>query len=551
MISVTHRNLRWLPDLALIGVSLFTVAFFWLAHEGLYALDDYYYSRYAYQLLSGTFTLEPDPLGLLNDPLKERPLVFAPVALLYYLFGVNIISTTLWPLLCTLGCFVIFWALYRRQEPVVAAGAIILLGLHYFTLDLTRYLYADNILMFWSLASAAALLTARRKARATVGWGIGFTFLTFAAMLSKETIVYYFPFYVGVFLYDIWQRRHGRFWVAAFVTAIMLVIAYLAIYAYYTGDPLYRIHLIENTNEYLKANNYLQGKRGGLLNRLLYQPLPFLIGIGLGTVLIPVLLVIFNRPRSGDALFWTGLGFSALLFFWFGSTSLSQYNPITLLPRMTTPLLPPLCLAAAFGLSRFTATGRGGWLTGSLFLLCALWLRNSVSVIYGGMGLYFLGVTFLLQIKPGVKWLQPGTYTLAVATLLAIATSLAIRPLYIMRKPSVSAHFDQDRVIKQALKANARGVVFVDDYLIGNYDFYFGYQVPENLIFKKYWARDSVELAPGQKAWLLLNRSTLTNDELTRLLIRYTADSVLNQFPNRVPVAESGPVTLYEVELGK
>ena len=84
-----------LAFLSLLFVGLFTVAYFFLTHEGLYALDDYYYSRYAQQLAAGTFRLAPDPEGLLIDPLRERPLIFGPVALLYQVSGINIITTTL------------------------------------------------------------------------------------------------------------------------------------------------------------------------------------------------------------------------------------------------------------------------------------------------------------------------------------------------------------------------------------------------------------------------------------------------------------------------
>ena len=98
-----NRTLTRLPDWTLLYVVLLTVAYFLLTHEGLYALDDYYYARYAHQLLVGTFRVEPDPLGLLHDPLKERYLIFGPVAGLFALFGVHIISATLWPLLATLA----------------------------------------------------------------------------------------------------------------------------------------------------------------------------------------------------------------------------------------------------------------------------------------------------------------------------------------------------------------------------------------------------------------------------------------------------------------
>ncbi|UOR07286.1 hypothetical protein MUN82_09340 [Hymenobacter aerilatus] len=539
-------SLARLPLLTLLFVVLMTVAFFIFAHEGLYALDDYFYSRYAHQLLNGTFRVQPDPLGLLHDPLKERPLIFGPVAGLYALLGINIISTTLWPLLATLGCVGILYALYHRRAPVVASAAMLLLGLHYFTLDLTRYLYPDNILMLWCLASAAALLRGRQATRRRVLWGAGFALLNFAALLSKETIVYYLPFYLLLLGRDVLHRRHGRFWLAALLTGAALLGAYLWFYQVYTNDALYRLHLIEHTNEFMRDNNYLFGNRAALVARITWQPLAFLVNIGLGLMLVlaGVAFPLLRRPHS-DARFWLVLAGSTLLLYWVGSTSLSQYNPITLLPRMTTPLLPPLALAAGFGVARLWQTGRGYWVAGGVLLALAVWLHTSQSALYALPGLYFVGVGAWRRSQAARQLALPAT---AALTVLVLAAALSIRPVYFMRKPSVSAHFAQDRLIRQQLAAPAGGgVVFVDDYLIGNYDFYHGYQLPQNLQYRRYWARDSVQLAPGQQAWLLLNRATLSNDELTRTLIRYSPDSVLSWYPHRHLIAQDGRVELYKV----
>jgi len=544
---LVNRSLLRLPNYTLLLVGLFTLAYFFLTHEGLYAIDDYFYSRYAHQLATGTFHLGPDPQGLLHDPLHERMLIFAPVALLYRLFGVDIITTTLWPFLCTLGCLVLFWCLYRRREPLVASGAMLLLGLHYFSLNLSNYLYPDNILMFWCLAGTAALLVGRRSEHAAGRWGGGFALLTFAALLSKETVVYYFPFYTYLLFLDWRRKRNYPFWGAALGVGALLLVGYLAFYQHYTNDALYRIHLIEHTNEFLKEGNYLAGNRAALLARITWQPLAFFVATGLGGALalaVAALLGKQSAPSANtEASFWLGLAFSTLAFYWLGSTSLSQYNPITLLPRMTTPLLPPLCLAAGFGLRNFVQTGRGGWLLGLVMLAAAAWVRSSVSLIYGGLSLYFWGAAWWANRNKSAV----GTTAFASMALLAVGLCTAIRPVYFMRKPTVSSHFDQNRIIRQHLQAPARGVVFVDNFLIDNYDFYFGYRVPPGLTFRRYSAADSVQLAPGQRAWLLLNRSTLTNDELTRKLIRYSEQDVLVRFPKRYPVAESGKVTLYEV----
>ncbi|UOQ82125.1 hypothetical protein [Hymenobacter sp. 5414T-23] len=118
--------------------------------------------------------------------------------------------------------------------------------------------------------------------------------------------------------------------------------------------------------------------------------------------------------------------------------------------------------------------------------------------------------------------LRTNSSWLPVLTLVVLAGCLAIRPAYFMWKPSVSSHFAQNRIIQQHLQAPATGVVLVDDFLIDNYDFYYGFEMPPQLQYRRYWSRDSLLLHPGQHAWLLLNRSTLTNDELTRKLIRYS-----------------------------
>jgi hypothetical protein len=327
--------------------------------------------------------------------------------------------------------------------------------------------------------------------------------------------------------------------------------SYLAFYYLFTNDALYRIHLIERTNEFLKEGNYILGKRGALFNRLTTAPIDFFIGTGLGTAVVLAGAALLNQRRwpDSDARYWLALAGTTMAFYWLGSTSLTQYNPITLLPRMSTPLLPPLCIAAGFGLRNFARTGRGGGWLALVLLCCAVWAHSSVSIIYGGLSLYFGAMALFARPTAQLPWLRPTTPAFAALLLLVVGLMTALRPTYFMTKPSVSSHFEQDRLIKSYLRAPTSGVVFVDDYLISNYDFYFDYKMPPGLVFRRYAARDSVHLVPGQQAWLLLNRSTLTNDELIRKLIRYSAAEVLSHYPQRQLVAAVGKVSLYKLDL--
>ncbi|WP_019947326.1 ArnT family glycosyltransferase [Hymenobacter aerophilus] len=547
-----------MPRWTLLLVVLFTGAYFLLTHEGIYGVDDYFYARHAYQLLHGTFELGPDPLELLHDPLHERWLIFGPVAGFFALFGVNIISATLWPLLATLGCAGLIYVLYGRREPVVAAAAMLLLGLHYFTLNLSNYLYPDNILMFWCLAGAAALLRGREPGRRAGWWGLGFALLSFAALLSKETIAYYLPFYVGVLGLDAVRQRHSRFWIVALGAGALLLAAYGTFYYLVTDNALYRLQLIEQTNRFLSEGNYLAGNRAALLGRITWQPLGFFVGIGLGLMLTLAAAALGSlggaqpsaraTTEAPDRQFWLALAASTLAFYWLGSTSLSSYNPITLLPRMTTPLLPPLALAAGFGLQRLLArAGTRALVAGVVLLLLTAWLRTAVAVVYvlPGLALLVVGLSRWLPRWPAA--LRPGRPALEAAVLAVLALALAVRPAYFMTKPLVSAHAAQVRVLRQLAGPGVQGTVLVDDFLFPNYDFSYGFQVPAGLHFRRFFARDSILISPTRPAWLLLNRATLANDELTRKLIRYSPDSVLSWYPNRRLVARDGLVELYEV----
>ncbi|MBC6607854.1 glycosyltransferase family 39 protein [Hymenobacter sp. BT188] len=538
---------RLLPHFTLVFVGLFTIAFFLFAHEGLYDYDDYNYARYAHQLATGTFDLAPNPGHLDYTPLHQRLMVFGPVALFYKLLGIRIFTTTIWPLLCTLGTSLIFYLLYRQRAPVVASAAMLLLGLHYFTLNLSIYLYPDNVLMFFAAGSAAALLHGRRATQGQpVWWGVGFALLNFVALLSKETIVYYLPFYLGVLLLDVWHRRHGKFWLAALSIGGVLLVSYLFVYQVAANDVLYRFRVIESVNEVRKIGNT---STGDIVARITYMPLQLLVGTGLGVVLLLVIVAaIKSNKLSSDARFWLALAGSSLAFYWLGSTSLSYYNPNSLLPRMLTPLLPPLCLAAGFGLDYFARTGRSGWLLALGLLGCAAWLRSSISIVYGLLGGFFALAAVLRFVSVGRKKIErygPGTVIFASATLVALGLIMALRPAYFMTKPSNSGYFAQQRIIHQELRGPAGGVVLMDNFSLHKCEIMYGFQVPNGLRFHPYTAYDTLRKVPGRPIWLLINRPVLSNDELIPQVINESAEQVLTRFPRRKLHAQDNGVELY------
>jgi hypothetical protein len=309
---------------------------------------------------------------------------------------------------------------------------------------------------------------------------------------------------------------------------------------------LYRFRVIESVNEVRKVSNT---STGNIVARITYMPLQLLIGTGLGIALLLVLVAAIKSNRlSSDARFWLALAGSSLAFYWLGSTSLSYYNPNSLLPRMLTPLLPPLCLAAGFGLEDFARTGRGGWLLALGLLGCAAWLRSSISIVYGLLGGFFALAAGLLSVGVGHKKVErfgPDTAFLAGATLAALGLILAIRPAYFMAKPSNSGYFAQQRLMQRELRGAAGGVVLMDNFSLHKCEIMYGFTVPTDLRFHPYAAYDTLRKVPSRPIWLLINRPVLSNDELIPQVITASAEQVLARFPHRKLHAQDNGVELY------
>src|SRR5688572_4824113 len=100
MISALRPTLLFSPKAILFFTMVFTLAYFIFAHEGFYFDDDYAYAEMAGKLAHGTFDIRSYKPDL---PAYHRFLIFAPTTLFYKILGINIYTTTLWPLLCTLA----------------------------------------------------------------------------------------------------------------------------------------------------------------------------------------------------------------------------------------------------------------------------------------------------------------------------------------------------------------------------------------------------------------------------------------------------------------
>lgn len=533
------------PKIILLSTLLFSVAYFLLAHEGFYWLDDYIYTKYAWQVQQGTFDLNKPMLP--PNPLTNRVMIFAPAALFYALFGFNIYVATLWPLLCTVGSSVLVYAIYRRSNPVVASLGILLLGLYFHTLFLGSYFYPDNILMFFGFAALAALHRFRYvvNGRQPFFLAAGFVFFNFLAFLSKETIAYYAPFYLILFLSDLFAKRHRAFWIYSLVLGAVLLGAYFTFYYFETGSFFSRFDIIAQSNaayhEGAKPKPFSQ-----LLNRLTMGPLYFFMGSG---IYVPFVFAIglFVKTRKSviflarnEAGFWLLAALLVLLQFWFGSTSTVYYNPITLVPRMCMLMMPPLCLAGALGLQLFLDRDRQlAGLYAGLFGVAIYFERGNMLAMYVPLTLYFAWHWWQLR-RPAFRV----SYRFFAVLLLGV---LSLRPLHFMRKPSLMGFQEQNALIKTHLnQTTGNYLVIGDPWLEFMHDFHYDFQPNPHYKYRSYG--DTIpEISTYQETFILVNRAGLSNPDMAKMQVIQEPE-IDRFYPAKELVAEKGPVRLYKLK---
>ncbi|GGK64580.1 hypothetical protein GCM10011405_10680 [Rufibacter glacialis] len=524
-----------MPLFWFLAVSAFTLTYFFAEHEGFYFSDDHSYSLYAHQLLHGGFHFD-------DYSFCHRFLVFVPTAFFYWLWGMNVYTTTLWPLLCTLGTLLLLYRTFRKEHPVATCWVLVLLGLYYFQLNTSNYLYPDNVLLFFTTACLLVLYKARNPlptAKAEIYLGAGFAVLNLLAFLTKETIVYTVPFYLTLFLYHLLRRQNLRFWAMAAGTGILLLAGYFLLYKVFSGNALQRLYDIQATNTVETKQAYLNTRSATLLPRLTYEPFLFFVESGLAIPLAFAGLAGLGRKTrdflslSSPLAFWlTALG-GMLLPIWFGTATVDFYKPMPLVPRMFHPLLPAFCLVAGLTVERIWPQRLPLLLLALLWGICALLASPNMVVMYLPLAVFFLGL--FLWNRPWPHWLG----------LLAVAAVLCIRPVYFILKPTVSYYFEQKEMVDQHLRhGHGKYVVLMDSTLLGKFDYFYGFEVPQNYSFLEYASYPGLAAHSVDSVFLLINNGVLENHEL---MIKLREKDILPRFPSPRLIDQKGKVKLFLV----
>jgi hypothetical protein len=338
--SYAQRNAHSNP--MVLGALVVTLAGFaagWLAlPKELLVSDPWMYSRAANNIAKHW------DFGLPSNPLHLRIGVVWPVAVFYKIFGVNIVTTNLWPLLAALLLIVVVWcALPDLKSKVIGLGLCLLSAPLW---DSTMRLNGDIIATAF-MAASVLLLTRRDRAERPsqlTPIAVGGVAAIFVAFLAKETAYWAAPLWLFALFEDRKSRlRLRRFWVPAVVTGLLLGLGYLLLCHLIWGDALVRLRAVDDfTHQHLWARDRMSSVE--LLKRLSVGPLQFFAGYYGALFFFGIVGILVCPKQNRYWVYYLGL---CIGLYWFGSASLISYQPLPLVPRLSFPTLPAFLILAA------------------------------------------------------------------------------------------------------------------------------------------------------------------------------------------------------------
>lgn len=341
--SYMHRACLLIVLLGLILLWAFTP-------QEYVASDPGNYSRRAFNILQNSDFGSSNILG-------HRLAVTVPVALLYALFGVNIHTTNLWPLIAVIVLSVTVWLALPDKKSKCIGVVLCLLCVP--LLDSAVVLFPDIIAAAFMGLSSLMLFKRRIILQADKGHSrflivpIATVFLLFLAFLAKMSAYWVLPLWGLALAADVKDKDTmqmlRRFYLPAVITGLALGIGYLLFCEIIWGDPLARFKSINALTGHHLWSWDKQILSGEIVKRLTVGPMRLLL-TQYGSIIILAFFGLFLSPP--DLRQWAHYTIFCIFFFWFGSTSFTQYQPMPLVNRMALPALPGILVLAGFAASR-------------------------------------------------------------------------------------------------------------------------------------------------------------------------------------------------------
>lgn len=317
------------PVLMIGFVSIIYVMHFLFFHGGYFGYDDMEYCKLAGSLTQGHWVHD-------SQYAFRYGIVF-PLAASYVIFGIHDFANFLTGFLPLILTFVWLWVMIKDQSLTYQWMAVMFLCLSPIHLMYVEKPMPDIVTELGFFTAFCAMYAERFKLpQLKFRWQF-FMVGIVITILSKETILIFYPYFLAIAIYDILKGQHHRFWLYSAAGLLLFLLIYLLWSYWYFDDPLIRVKSIF-AGQYLSPCAYDQLPASAVLKRIGYQLWLDLIR---NAFLIPVIFLIILIRKGNDSIRFISISFiSLLLLANFMTISYTSYVPLCPDPRHFIFILP-------------------------------------------------------------------------------------------------------------------------------------------------------------------------------------------------------------------
>jgi hypothetical protein len=476
------RSLLWYL-LVLILFLIFRHIYMFGTH---YGFDDMHYARLAHDISLGR-PLDPD------DHYTFRWMFIWPIAICYYLGGINDLTSVIWSWISILITATVMFVSYSEKASLRLKFA---LG---FLLISTPWIghYSDKIMpdvpaMMAVMVTVYGLYrylfnigsTSQASVIYVSGWIAGF--------LIKESIIIIFPAFILILCIDLLQKRKvHRFWWQSAGLLILGTIIYLGVCYHFFGHPFARAHSIY-ANGYLSDCSYDQLPIEATWKRIFIELWRRMLD-GSMFLSLPMLVLAFSTQEQ-KAKFWALV---SILFFMcadFMTTSFTHYVPLCPDVRHFLWCVPPGLIAMSHVIP--TNPNKLPWIIACI--LGVLLTVVSYMISSESWPIYILSLITLVSIKFSFKNLY--IFVFLIALCLTFQSYIQSQPYnYHTQKLIINKYFKEPKAHKQIVISNSAEI---------NMDRYISAFDTTKCIFIKQQDIDPATLDSNADCYFILNGMT-------------------------------------------
>ncbi len=327
---------------------------------GLEGSDDLQYNIFAYETLNVEFSEIIKEALSSSDFAQLRLALYLPVSVFFLLFGVNELSSNLYPFLCSMGILIIVYKLgvliFNKRAGFIAMALYAIFPIE--VVYATR-LYPEMPLSLFMGLSVYLFLKYEKQNNNNKAGSLFYLFFSGIfiglAYLTKITGILVIGFYVSYFIYKLQFKPRYMYIISGFIT---IILSEMAFYYFQTGDLFHHYHLMKLGNKMLiEATPHISSgwakqmgwfRAFGYYPSIMFNPL-YLFSIFYYGVFLAIFCFLLKKQRETYAvIIWFLVIMGALNF---GIRTLSPLVFITGKPRHLMLVSIPLVLLLGYFLS--------------------------------------------------------------------------------------------------------------------------------------------------------------------------------------------------------